>query len=297
MIRVEGLTKRYGAQVAVDDLSFEVGPGRVTGFLGPNGAGKSTTLRLLVGLQRPDAGRALVAGVRYADLVRPLHTVGALLDGTGMHGGRTLLGHLLGLARSHRIPSRRVDEVLQLVGLSAVAGRRAAALSLGMRQRAGIAAALLGDPAVLLLDEPTNGLDPEGILWVRGLLKDLAAQGRTVLVSSHLITEMSLTAEHVVVLARGRLLADSPVETFVREHARGAVRLRVADRRRMRALLANQGIRADDGPDGTLMVVGADVETVGERGRHRTACPRYSTDGAVNCMKASSIAVSCRVIS
>ena len=211
MIEARGLSKRYGAAVAVDRLSFDVRPGLVTGFLGPNGAGKSTTMRLILGLDAPDAGWARIGGRAYRDLARPLRTVGALLEARSFHPGRSARGHLLALAASNAIPAARVDEVLEEVGLTGVAGRRAGTFSLGMGQRLGIAAALLGDPEVLLLDEPGNGLDPEGIRWVRGLLRSLAGQGRTVLVSSHLIGEVAVSADEVIVLGAGRLLAAGPV--------------------------------------------------------------------------------------
>jgi len=211
MIEARGLTKRFGQRLAVDRLSFEVRPGRVTGFLGPNGSGKSTTMRLILGLDRPDAGQARIGGRRYRDLGWPLREAGALLEARAWHPGRTARGHLAALAASNGIGGRRVDEVLGLAGLTDVAGLRAGKFSLGMAQRLGIAAALLGDPPVLLLDEPVNGLDPAGIHWIRDLLRSLAAQGRTVFVSSHLISEMALMAEHVVVIGRGRLLADAPV--------------------------------------------------------------------------------------
>ncbi len=215
MIEIDRLTKRHRTRTAVDDLSFTVEPGRVTGFLGPNGAGKSTTMRAVIGLERPTSGRALVHGLPYAELRHPLRQVGALLDARALHGGRTARAHLLGLARGNRIPDRRVDEVLDTVGLTGAADRRAKGFSLGMAQRLGLATALLGDPSVLLLDEPLNGLDPEGIRWIRGLMRGLAAEGRTVLVSSHLMDEMALTADHLVVIGRGRLLADTPAERFV----------------------------------------------------------------------------------
>jgi ABC-2 type transport system ATP-binding protein len=211
MIEARGLTKRFGSQLAVDGLSFDVRPGRVTGFLGPNGSGKSTTMRLILGLDRADAGYARIGGRRYRDLCWPLREAGALLEARAWHPGRTARGHLAALAASNGIGRRRVDEVLGLVGLTDVASRRAGKFSLGMAQRLGIAAALLGDPPVLLLDEPVNGLDPAGIHWIRDLLRSLAAQGRTVFVSSHLISEMALMAEHVVVIGQGRLLADTPV--------------------------------------------------------------------------------------
>ena len=211
MIEVHGLTKRYGATVAVDRLSFDVRPGVVTGFLGPNGSGKSTTMRAILGLDRPDAGHALVAGHRYRDLGWPLREVGALLEPRAFHPGRSARAHLAALAASNGIARSRVDEVLGLVDLSEVGGRRAGTFSLGMVQRLGIAAALLGDPGVLLLDEPVNGLDPEGIRWIRDLLKSLAAQGRAVFVSSHLISEMALTAQRLIVIGQGRLIADTTV--------------------------------------------------------------------------------------
>jgi ABC-2 type transport system ATP-binding protein len=211
MIEARGLSKRYGSTVAVEELSFEVLPGRVTGFLGPNGSGKSTTMRLLLGLDAPDAGQARIGGRRYRDLNWPLREVGALLEAKTFHPGRSAHAHLSALAASNEIPRSRVEEVLGIVGLEAAARRRAGGFSLGMAQRLGIAAALLGDPGVLLLDEPVNGLDPEGIRWIRTLLRSLAAQGRTVFVSSHLISEMALTADHLVVIGQGRLLADTSV--------------------------------------------------------------------------------------
>lgn len=211
MIEARGLTKRYGSTVAVDALSFDVRPGRVTGFLGPNGSGKSTTMRLILGLDTPDAGQVRIGGRRYRELPWPLREVGALLEATAFHPGRSARAHLSALAASNAIPRRRVEEVLGVVGLAGASGRRAGKLSLGMAQRLGVAAALLGDPGVLLLDEPVNGLDPEGIRWIRNLLRSLAAQGRTVLVSSHLIGEMALTADQLVVIGRGRLLAATSV--------------------------------------------------------------------------------------
>jgi ABC-2 type transport system ATP-binding protein len=218
MIAVHGLTKRYGRTAAVDRLSFEVAPGSVTGFLGPNGSGKSTTMRMIMGLDAPDAGRATIGGRPYRKLRWPLREAGAMLEARSFHPGRTARGHLRALAASNSVPSARVDEVLDLVGLTPVADRRAGKFSLGMAQRLGVATALLGDPGVLLLDEPVNGLDPEGIRWIRGLLQSLAAQGRTVLVSSHLISEMALTAGPLVVIGQGRLLA----QTTVAEMSAGA---------------------------------------------------------------------------
>ena len=211
MIEARGLVKRYGPTTAVDDLSFDVRPGTVTGFLGPNGAGKSTTMRMIIGLDRPDAGQVKVGGRSYRDLRSPLREVGALLEAKAFHPGRTARAHLSALAASNSIPRGRVDEVLRITGLEKAAGRRAGKFSLGMAQRLGIAAALLGDPAVLLLDEPVNGLDPEGIRWIRNLLKSLAAEGRTVLISSHLISEVAQTADRLIVIGQGRLLAQTTV--------------------------------------------------------------------------------------
>src|SRR5579862_7221040 len=225
MIEARNLTKRYGATVAVDDLSFDVKPGMVTGFLGPNGAGKTTTMRLIVGLDHPNSGEVTVAGKRYRDLPAPLREVGALLDAKAMHGGRTAYNHLLCLAQSNGISARRVKEVLGIVGLESVAGRRANGFSLGMGQRLGIAAALLGDPAVLMFDEPVNGLDPEGIVWVRTLMRALAAEGRTILVSSHLMSEMALTADHLIVIGRGRLIRDEGVNDFIESSSQRSVRV------------------------------------------------------------------------
>ncbi|MEV0778212.1 ATP-binding cassette domain-containing protein [Streptomyces sp. NPDC050428] len=219
MIEVSDLTKRYGSTTAVDALSFTVEPGRVTGFLGPNGAGKSTTLRMMLGLDRPTRGHALIDGQPYVRMRDPLRAVGALLDASSVHVGRTARAHLRWLARTNRIPDSRVDEVIGTTGLDGVAGRPAGTFSLGMGQRLGIAAALLGDPGVLLLDEPVNGLDPEGIVWIRTLMRELAAEGRTVLVSSHLMSEAALTVDHVVVIGRGRLLAEGGVAEIVRTYA------------------------------------------------------------------------------
>jgi ABC-2 type transport system ATP-binding protein len=218
VIELRELTKRYGDRIAVDALSFRIEPGAVTGFLGPNGSGKSTTMRMILGLDAPDHGEALIDGARYAALRRPLRTVGALLDAGAFHPGRSAVAHLSALATSNDIPAARVREVLRVVGLSDVAARRAGTYSLGMRQRLGVAVALLGDPAVLLLDEPVNGLDPEGIRWIRDLLRGLAAEGRTVFVSSHLIAEMALTADRLVVIGRGRLLAETTVAGLAAGH-------------------------------------------------------------------------------
>ncbi len=247
MIEARALTKRYGSTVAVEDLSFQVKPGEVTGFLGPNGAGKSTTMRMIVGLDAPTGGEALVNGKRYHDLAWPLHEVGALLEARAIHPGRSGVNHLLVLARANAIPRRRVGEVLDIVGLGAAARRRAGKLSLGMGQRLGIAAALLGDPGVLLFDEPINGLDPDGIRWVRTLLRSLAAEGRTVFVSSHLMSEMAITADHVVVVGRGRLIADVSVAELTARSSGRYVRVRsprAADlAERLRAAGASVSVR------------------------------------------------------
>ncbi|HXZ72343.1 MAG TPA: ATP-binding cassette domain-containing protein, partial [Streptosporangiaceae bacterium] len=222
MIQIDHVTKRYGDKVAVEDLTFTVKPGVVTGFLGPNGAGKSTTMRVIVGLDRPNSGAATVNGKPYRDLPAPLHQVGTLLEARAIHTGRSAYNHLLAMAQTHGIGRSRVAEVIDLVGLTDVARKRAGGFSLGMGQRLGVASALLGDPEVLILDEPANGLDPEGILWIRNLLKGLAAEGRTVFVSSHLMAEMAQTAEHLVIIGRGRLIADTSVADIVAEASHGA---------------------------------------------------------------------------
>jgi len=226
MIEVRGLTKRYGAKVAVDDLTFGIEPGKVTGFLGPNGAGKTTTMRLILGLDYPDSGTVLVDGKKYHNLAFPMREVGALLDAKAVHGGRSAYNHLLCLAQTNNLPAKRVGEVLELVGLSEVARKRSKGFSLGMSQRLGIAATMLGDPRVLMFDEPVNGLDPEGILWIRNLMKSLAAEGRTVLVSSHLMSEMEYTADHLLVIGRGRLLADCGLAEFITRGSGQVVRVR-----------------------------------------------------------------------
>jgi ABC-2 type transport system ATP-binding protein len=226
MIEVRGLVKQYGAKIAVNDLSFDVEPGHVTGFLGPNGAGKTTTMRLILGLDYPDAGTAVIHGKRYAGLAYPMREVGALIDAKAVHGGRSAYNHLLCLAQTNNLPKRRVGEVLELVGLTDVARKRTRGFSLGMSQRLGIAGTLLGDPAVLMFDEPVNGLDPEGILWIRNLMKALAAEGRTVFVSSHLMSEMENTADHLIVIGRGSLLADCTMEEFIARSSGQTVRVR-----------------------------------------------------------------------
>ncbi|HYO34831.1 MAG TPA: ABC transporter ATP-binding protein [Geodermatophilus sp.] len=263
MIVASDLTKRYGDRTAVDGVSFTVRPGHVTGFLGPNGAGKSTTMRMVIGLDRPTAGTVTVDGARYADSPAPLRAVGALLEARALHPGRTARAHLRWMAASNGIPAARVEEVLGLVGLEAVAGQRVGRFSLGMGQRLGIAAALLGDPPVVVLDEPVNGLDPEGIRWVRTLARDLAAEGRTVLVSSHLMAEMALTADHLVVVGRGRVLADCSTQEFIAEHAASYVTVRTPQPGQLAELLGRSG--ADVTRDGDeLRVQGVDTVTTGE---------------------------------
>jgi ABC-2 type transport system ATP-binding protein len=261
-IEVQGLTKRYGETVAIDDLTFSVLPGRVTGFVGPNGAGKSTTMRVILGLAAPDAGTASLGGEPYARKASPLREVGALLDASDTHPGRRARDHLLWLAQSNDIPRARIDEVLELVGLSTVGGRRTGGFSLGMAQRLGIAAALLGDPAVVILDEPVNGLDPEGVVWIRGFLRALAAEGRTVFVSSHLMSELQGTADHLVVIGRGRVIADASVPELLASSANGAVDLRTPDRTEVMTLLAGAGATvASTGPD-ALSVTGLETERI-----------------------------------
>ena len=263
MIEATGLVKRYGTTTAVDDLSFTVRPGIVTGFLGPNGSGKSTTMRMMLGLDRPDRGRVTIDGRRYADLRWPLREVGALLEARAIHPGRSARNHLRALARSNRIPSSRVEEVLERVGLQGVATKRAGGYSLGMGQRLGMAAALLGDPAVLLFDEPVNGLDPEGIQWVRQLLKALAAEGRTVFVSSHLMSEMALTADHVIVIGKGRLLEDADVATMVSK-AGTSVLVRSPDASRLVDLLRGAGATVAPADDTSMVVTNLDTAAIGE---------------------------------
>jgi len=244
MIEARDLTKRYGDKLAVDHLSFTVEPGRVTGFLGPNGAGKSTTMRLILALDHPNSGTATINGRRYADLARPLRTVGALLEARAMHPGRSAYNHLLFLAQTQGLPASRVDQVLDLVGLREVARKRTGGYSLGMGQRVGIAVAMLGDPQVLLLDEPVNGLDPEGILWIRNLMKHLAAEGRTVFVSSHLMNEMAVTADHLIVIGRGKLIADCSTQEFIERSSDKYVLVRSPDAARLADLIAAEGGKA-----------------------------------------------------
>ncbi|MEW2140636.1 ATP-binding cassette domain-containing protein [Streptomyces sp. NPDC005409] len=262
-IELRELTKDYGTHRVVDHLTFDVLPGRVTGFLGPNGAGKSTTMRLLLGLDRATSGTATIGGRRFTELQAPLREVGALLDPQAAHGGRTARDHLLILAASNDIPAARVDAVLEQAGIAPVARRRVKTFSLGMRQRLGIAAALLGDPGVLLLDEPTNGLDPEGIIWIRELMRALAAEGRTVLVSSHLMAETASFVDHLVVLGQGRLLADTSIGEFIEARSSPRVRLRTSDPQRLRAALEGEGWKLSAAPDGRWTVDGVHAEAVG----------------------------------
>jgi ABC-2 type transport system ATP-binding protein len=261
-IEVRGLTKRYGADVVVDDLSFSVEPGQVTGFLGPNGAGKSTTMKMIIGLAAPTRGTVTVGGRRYQDLPVPLTEVGALLDASAVHGARTAYDHLLALAVSNGLPRRRVDEVLGRTGLEGVAGKRAGGFSLGMRQRLGIAATLLGDPDVLIFDEPVNGLDPEGIRWIRDFMRSLAAEGRAVLVSSHLMSEMAQTADHLVVIGRGRLIADMGMADLMHANGDGTVLVRTAEPFAHQLTAAGGTVR--DGLEGALIVSGLSGEEIGK---------------------------------
>jgi ABC-2 type transport system ATP-binding protein len=264
LIEVRELTKRFGEKVAVDHLSFSVEPGRVTGFLGPNGAGKSTTMRLICGLDRPNSGAATIGGLGYHQLKKPLGTVGAVLEARSVHPGRSARNHLLFLAQTQDLPARRVDEVLDLVGLREVANKRAGAFSLGMTQRLGIAAAMLGDPRVLLLDEPGNGLDPEGIRWVRNFMQALAGEGRTIFVSSHLMSEMAVTADHLVVIGRGALIASSSTQEFIARSSERSVLVRTPDQARLRELIAGEGGAVQIEEDGGLVVTGLPAPRIGE---------------------------------
>jgi ABC-2 type transport system ATP-binding protein len=263
MIEARNLTKRYGPNYAVDGLSFTVQPGVVTGFLGPNGAGKSTTMRLILGLDRPSDGSVTVNGRPLATHARPLREVGALLEARAVHTGRTARNHLLAMAATTGIGRRRVDEVIDLVGLAEVADQRAGRFSLGMGQRLGIASALLGDPRTLLLDEPVNGLDPDGIRWIRQLLRRLANEGRTVFVSSHLMSEMALTADHVIVVGRGKLLRDQPMEQFIAEASAEVVRVRSPQAAELAQRLASRGVTVHDVDPGVLQVEGLTCEQIG----------------------------------
>jgi ABC-2 type transport system ATP-binding protein len=294
MITAHRLTKTYGDRTAVDGVSFTVAPGRVTGFLGPNGAGKSTTMRMVLGLDRPTSGSVTVNGRRYADSPAPLREVGALLEARALHPGRSARDHLRWLAASNGIPVRRVDDVLDLVGLTSVAHTRVGRFSLGMGQRLGIAAALLGDPPVVVLDEPVNGLDPEGIRWVRTLARDLAAEGRTVFVSSHLMSEMAQTADHLLVIGRGRVLADCSTADFIAEHAASYVRVRSPQHDAVATLLRREGL--DVAAHGSeLRVQGRDAAAIGELvGRsglllHELTLVRSSLEDAFMTLTADSV--------
>lgn len=262
-IEVRDLTKVFGRTRAVNGLSFQVRPGVVTGFLGPNGAGKSTTMRLIMGLDRPTSGHATIGGKRYRELAKPLRQVGCLLDARAAHSGRTAYHHLLALAQSNGIPKTRVDHVLELTGLAPVAGRRVLTFSLGMNQRLGIAAALLGDPRVLMFDEPVNGLDPEGIHWIRTLLRGLASEGRTVLVSSHLMSEMATTADHVIVIARGELVADCPTQELIESSSQAHVKVRAKDLEKVAAMLTQAGATVETGEQ-ELRVTGMEMERIAD---------------------------------
>jgi len=264
LIEARELTKRFGEKIAVDHLSFTVEPGRVTGFLGPNGAGKSTTMRLICGLDRPNSGAATIGGLAYHQLRKPLGTVGAVLEARSVHPGRSARNHLLFLAQTQDIPARRVDEVLDLVGLREVANKRAGTFSLGMTQRLGIAAAMLGDPRVLLLDEPGNGLDPEGIRWVRNFMRALATEERTIFVSSHLMSEMAVTADHLVVIGRGALIANSSTQDFIARSSERSVLVRTPDQARLRELIADEGGSVQVEEDGGMVVTGLPAPRIGE---------------------------------
>jgi ABC-2 type transport system ATP-binding protein len=264
LIEIEELTKRYGRKLAVDRLTFEVRPGRVTGFLGPNGAGKSTTMRVALGLDSPSGGRATINGMPYRSLGTPLRTVGSLLDGRAMHGGRSAYNHLMWMSQSNGIPTQRVDAVLEMVGLTSVAAKRTKGFSLGMGQRLGIAAALLGDPEVLLLDEPVNGLDTEGIRWIRDLMKRLAAEGRTILLSSHLMSEMELTADHLIVIGQGRLIADTSMREFIEHNSQSLTIVRSPEIDRLREALERSGGSVRPHPEGGWAVSGHGAATIGD---------------------------------
>lgn len=263
MIEARELTKRYGDKTVVDQLSFTVKPGEVTGFLGPNGAGKSTTMRMIIGLDAPSSGSVTVNGRAYARHAAPLHEIGTLLEAKSVHPGRTAVSHLMTLAHTHGIPRRRVDEVIELAGLTSVAGKRVGAFSLGMGQRLGIAAALLGDPAIVMLDEPVNGLDPEGVLWVRNLLAGLAAEGRAVMLSSHLMAETALIADHLVIIGRGRLLADTRMDDFVQQAGGGGVKVASVEAGRLRSLLAGPDVTITSSSDEQLLVSGRGAREIG----------------------------------
>jgi ABC-2 type transport system ATP-binding protein len=264
MIEVQGLTKRYGAKTAVDNLTFSIESGQVTGFLGPNGAGKTTTMRCILGLDYPTEGTITVDGKSYHDMAYPMREVGALLEAKAVHGGRSAYNHLLCLAQTNSLPKRRVGEVLELVGLSDVAKKRSKGFSLGMSQRLGIAATLLGDPKVLMFDEPVNGLDPEGILWIRNLMKALAAEGRTVFVSSHLMSEMENTADHLIVIGRGKLIAATSMKGFVAQASGASVRVRTPSADQLVRAVAAKGATTSTDDDGAIEVRGMSIEQIGD---------------------------------
>ncbi|EGE41738.1 ATP-binding cassette domain-containing protein [Streptomyces sp. SID4928] len=281
MIELEGLTKSFGSKIAVDHLSCQIRPGIVTGFLGPNGAGKSTTMRMMLDLDNPTSGTVRIDGKHYRELQEPLKYIGALLDAKAMHGGRSAYNNLLCLAQSNRIPSSRVDEVLDMVGLTAVAKKKSKGFSLGMGQRLGIASALLGDPEILMFDEPVNGLDPEGIHWIRNLMKALAAEGRTIFVSSHLMSEMALTADHLIVIGQGKLLADTSMADFIHENSRSYARLRSPQQERLRDVLHQEGFTAVETAGGVLEIDGATTEELGElAARHQVVLHELSSQRA-----------------
>ncbi|KGJ71626.1 multidrug ABC transporter ATP-binding protein [Cryobacterium roopkundense] len=265
MIQAQSLTKRYGSKTAVDSVDFVVQPGKVTGFLGPNGAGKSTTMRMIVGLDRPTSGSVIVNGKPYAEHKAPLREVGVLLDAKAVHTGRSAYSHLRAMAATHNIPSSRVNEVIALTGLEPVARKRVGGFSLGMGQRLGIAAALLGDPATLILDEPVNGLDPEGVQWVRRLTRQLAAEGRTVLLSSHLMSEMALTADHIILLGRGRVIADAPVADIISSSTRSTVRVRTPNSAALASLLAQPDVTVANLEQDLLEIVGVTAAEIGNQ--------------------------------
>jgi ABC-2 type transport system ATP-binding protein len=295
MIEVRGLTKRYGAKTAVDDLSFGIEPGKVTGFLGPNGAGKTTTMRCILGLDYPDAGKITLEGKAYHDLAYPMREVGALLEAKAVHGGRSAFNHLLCLAQTSSLPRSRVGEVLELVGLSDVARKRSKGFSLGMSQRLGIAATLLGDPKVLMFDEPVNGLDPEGILWIRNLMKALAAEGRTVFVSSHLMSEMENTADHLIVIGRGKMIADCTMNEFIARSSGATVRVRTPSADALTRAVELKGATAAEADDGALEVNGMTAEAIGDLAftenirLHELTTVRASLEEAFMALTASSV--------
>ena len=295
MIEVRGLTKRYGAKTAVDDLTFGIEPGKVTGFLGPNGAGKTTTMRCILGLDYPDAGTITLDGKSYHDLAYPMRQVGALLEAKAVHGGRSAYNHLLCLAQTNSLPKSRVGEVLELVGLSDVARKRSKGFSLGMSQRLGIAATLLGDPKVLMFDEPVNGLDPEGILWIRNLMKALASEGRTVFVSSHLMSEMENTADHLIVIGKGKLIADCTMSEFIARSSGTPVRVRTPSAQELEKALVVKGATVTTRDDGALEVRGLTADVIGDAAFdaglrvHELATVRASLEEAFMALTADSV--------